>query len=176
MGLDARKRALALLLRHGCYLLLILCAYVLQTTPGFLTFFGVKPVLLVPLALCIAVQEGAFTGALYGALAGLFWDIGSGRVAGFFGILLMAACFFCAVLVALYLRDTLLNLSLLTGLVMLLLLSLDFLFSYYLQGHEGLARLYLLRVLPVAAASAAVTFALRWAVRRIAARFLPKPD
>ena len=104
--MDARKRTLILVAKQLCYALLLFAAYVLQTTPGFLTFFGVKPVLLVPTAICIAVLEGVFPGALWGAAAGLLWDIASGRTGGFFAIQLMVLCFCCAALVALYLRDT----------------------------------------------------------------------
>ena len=63
--MDARKRTLILVAKQLCYALLLFAAYVLQTTPGFLTFFGVKPVLLVPTAICIAVLEGVFPGALW---------------------------------------------------------------------------------------------------------------
>ena len=170
--MDARKRTLILVAKQLCYALLLFAAYVLQTTPGFLTFFGVKPVLLVPTAICIAVLEGVFPGALWGAAAGLLWDIASGRTGGFFAIQLMALCFCCAALVALYLRDTPLNLSLLTGAVMLLVCSSDFLFSYLLHGYSGLGWMYLRRVLPVVLLSAAVTAVPRWLTRRIAARFV----
>lgn len=171
--MDARKRMLLQVARHLCYALSLLAAYVLQTTPGFLTFGGVKPVLLVPLALCIGVFEGAFTGALYGAAAGLMWDIASGRTGGFFAIMLMVFCFVCAVSVALYLRGTILNVSLLTGGVMLLMCSADFLFGYLLHGYSGLGRLYLTRILPVVVFSAAVTFAPWLLVRKISEKFVP---
>ena len=170
--MDARKRTLALVTKQLCYALTLLAAYVLQTTPGFLTFLGVKPVLLVPAAVCIAVIEGVFPGALWGAAAGLLWDIASGRTGGFFAIQLMVLCFCCAALVALYLRDTPLNLSLLTGAVMLLVCSSDFLFGYLLHGYDGLGWLYLQRVLPTVLLSAAVTAAPRWLTRKIAARFV----
>lgn len=170
--MDARKRTLTLIAKQLCYALTLIAAYVLQTTPGFLTFWGAKPVLLVPAAICIAVLEGVFPGALWGAAAGLLWDISSGRTGGFFAIQLMVFCFCCSALVTLYLRDTPLNLSLLTGAVMLLICSSDFLFNYLLHGYTGVGWLYLRRVLPVVVLSAAVTAAPRWLTRKIAARFV----
>ena len=56
----------------GKYLLyagLVLLCYILQNTPGFLEIFGVKPFLVIPAVLAIAMFEGEFVGALYGALA-----------------------------------------------------------------------------------------------------------
>ena len=173
--MDARKRTLRLVAKHSCYVLALLLAYVLQTMPGFLSFFGVKPVFLVPLALCIAAYEGAFAGAVYGALAGLLWDVAAGRVTGFFAILLMACCFFAAVAVTLYLRNTILNLSLLSAGVLLLLCTIDFAFSYLLRGYAGLAHLYSFKLLPIVVFSAFLTFAPWLLARKIFKAFIP-PD
>ena len=45
--------------------------YVLQCTPGFLEIMEVKPILLIPAAITLAMFEGEFIGGLYGAFAGL---------------------------------------------------------------------------------------------------------
>lgn len=63
-----RKRAL-IAGKHLIYCFGLIFCYVLQTTPGFLQIFGVKPFLVIPAVIAIAMQEGEFTGALYGALA-----------------------------------------------------------------------------------------------------------
>ena len=65
-----RKRAL-IAGKHLIYCFGLIFCYVLQTTPGFLQIFGVKPFLVIPAVIAIAMQEGEFqTGALYGAGAG----------------------------------------------------------------------------------------------------------
>ena len=51
--------------------------------------------------------------------------------------------------------------------------SADFLFGYLLHGYSGLGRLYLTRILPVVAFSAAVTFVPWLLTRRIAEKFVP---
>ena len=173
--MDARKRTMRLVAKHGCFVLALLLAYVLQTMPGFLSFFGVKPVFLVPLALCIAAYEGAFAGAIYGALAGLLWDIAAGRVTGFFAILLMICCFLVSVAVSMYLRNTVLNLSLLSAGALLLLCTIDFMFSYLLRGYAGLAHLYFFKLLPIVVFSAFLTFAPWLLARKIFKAFIP-PD
>lgn len=173
--MDARKRLLTNSARHLCYCLSLLLAYVLETTPAFLSIAGIKPVLLVPAALCIAVYEGAFGGALYGAVAGLMLDLASGRTGGFFAIMLMVFCFLVSALVTLYLRNTILNLSVLSGIVLLFMLSSDFLFGYLLHGYAGLGRFYLTRVLPTVVFSAAMTFSFWYLERLIRVRLTP-PD
>ena len=65
-----RKRAL-IAGKHLIYCFGLIFCYVLQTTPGFLQIFGVKPFLVIPAVIAIAMQEGEFTGALYGALGGI---------------------------------------------------------------------------------------------------------
>lgn len=173
--MDARKRTLRLVAKHGCFVLALFLAYVLQTMPGFLNFFGVKPIFLVPLALCIAAYEGAFAGAIYGALAGLLWDIAAGRVTGFFAILLMVCCFLVAVAINMYLRNTVVNLSLLSAGVLLLLCTFDFVFSYLLHGYAGLVHLYFFKLLPIVVFSAFLTFAPWLLTRKIVQIFAP-PD
>ncbi|MEG1932314.1 MAG: rod shape-determining protein MreD [Pygmaiobacter sp.] len=169
--MDSRKRNLTIAAKHGCYLLTLFFAYVLQTVPGLFSIGGIKPVLLVPLAITIAAFEGEFVGALYGMLAGLLWEIAAGRTIGGFSILLLALCFVCGVSVALYLRRTVLNLSLLSAGCLLLLCSSDFIFSYWLQGYSGIAGVYFLRMLPTVCYSAALTFFYFHLVRRISAVF-----
>ena len=172
--MDARKRTWRLVAKHSCFVLALFLTYVLQTMPGFLSFFGVKPVFLVPLAICIAAYEGAFSGAIYGALAGLLWDIAAGRTTGFFAILLMVCCFFSAVAVTMYLRNTVLNLSLLSAGVMLVLCTTDFVFGYLLHGYAGLAHLYFFKLLPIVVFSAFLTFAPWLLARKISRAFAPQ--
>ena len=82
-----RKRAL-IIGKHLIYCFGLILCYVLQTTPGFLQFFGVKPFLVIPAVIAIAMQEGEFTGALYGALGGMLCDLGANTFYGFYTLTL----------------------------------------------------------------------------------------
>ena len=64
-----QRKKLYHILKWSSYVLLIIIAYVLQTTTSLFVIFGVKPLLLVPLAVCIAMFEGEFAGAIFGAVA-----------------------------------------------------------------------------------------------------------
>ena len=74
--------------KHLIYCLGLILCYVLQTTPGFLQIFGVKPFLVIPAVIAIAMQEGEFTGALYGALGGMLCDLGANTFYGFYTLTL----------------------------------------------------------------------------------------
>ena len=130
------------------YVLILLAAYVCQTTPGFLSFFGYKPVWIVPVAVAIGVFEGEVAAAAIGAVAGLMWDLSSARVAGLHGILLCVLCVACCLLCLHFIRPTLVGISALSGAVVTLVSLVDFIFTYFLFYDNTLA-LLATKVLPV---------------------------
>ncbi|MBQ9743414.1 MAG: rod shape-determining protein MreD [Ruminococcus sp.] len=87
-------------LRYIAYIVEILVLYVLSGTPGFMpSIMGVKPIILLPVALTIAVFEGEVPAMLYGALCGALCDIGSGTDLGLYTLTLTIMCFvlgYCA--------------------------------------------------------------------------------
>ena len=119
-------------------------------TPGFLAIGEAKPVFLLPLCLAVAVREGEYPGAFFGAGAGLLWDFTSGRVVGLLALSLLVLCFASAVLIRLYLRISRLNFALVVSLCAVLVLSEDFLFYDLMRGYSGLAARYLTVTLPTA--------------------------
>jgi len=80
--------------------------------------------------LAVAVYEGEYAGAFFGAVGGLLWDYAAGRVAGLLALGLMAVCFAAAILVQLYLRTNAMNFILVSGCACLLITGVDFLFYY----------------------------------------------
>ena len=135
-----RKRSRGQIVKWICYALLGLLCAVLQTTPGLFQFGAAKPLWLLPLALAVAVFEGEFAGAVFGAVCGLMWDWLAGRTVGMLAL-------------------------------ELLVLSLDWLFFYYMPGYSGAASRWLWFVLPTAALSVPVCFPLFGVVRRIHEEF-----
>ena len=47
--------------KFATYIVVMVLLYILQTTPGFLTVFGVKPNFVIPAAICIAFLEVVFS-------------------------------------------------------------------------------------------------------------------
>ncbi|MEG0338588.1 MAG: rod shape-determining protein MreD [Oscillospiraceae bacterium] len=144
----------------------VLCA-VLQTTPYFLAIGGVKPALVLPLCLAVAVYEGEFSGALFGAFGGLVWDMLSGRVVGFFALGVMLSCFAVALLAQLYLKENSTNFVLMTAGAALFITGYDFLFRYIMPGYSGALAYYCSVILPVIIFTAAVSPIALWLIKKL---------
>lgn len=166
-----RKRSRSQLLKWGCYALLGLLCTVLQTTPGLFQFGAVKPLYLLPLALAVSVFEGEFAGAIFGAVCGLMWDWLAGRTVGMLALELMLLCFAVSAVVQLYFKNSAVNFVLIASAAALLVLTMDWLFFYYMPGYSGAAARYLWFVLPTAVLTVPVCFPLFWAVRRLHEEF-----
>lgn len=166
-----------LIVRWVLYIGILLLAFALQTTPGFLRFGNAAPLLVVPASLAFCLYEGQFTGALVGAAMGLLWDAAAGRIGGFFALMLLAACFLSGCFWQLYLRDSWVNFIALTFAVCLLVLTIDFIFSYWLRMYPAPGQYYLQTVLPMCIVTAAAGWPFRLLVRKAATVAVkpPKP-
>lgn len=150
------RRNLITLAKWACYFLILLLAATLQTTPGFLTIGQVRPVFILPVCLAVAMFEGEYSGAFFGAVGGLLWDLTAGRVVGLLALGVMAVCFLAAILVQLYLRSGAMNFVLVSGCASLLITGVDFLFYYLMPGYAGAAQRYFGVVLPMVIFTAAL--------------------
>lgn len=74
-----RMRSRSQILKWVCYAVALFVCAALQTTPGLLQLGQAKPLFILPLCLAVAVYEGEFAGALFGAVSGLLWDYTAGR-------------------------------------------------------------------------------------------------
>jgi len=79
-------------LKWGLYVLLLLLFCGLQSAPGLLRIWGVKPVLIIPLAVAVALFEREAASAAFGLAAGFLWDLSAGRLFGFYGMVLLVCC------------------------------------------------------------------------------------
>lgn len=162
-----RKRSRGQIVKWICYALLGLLCAVLQTTPGLFQFGAAKPLWLLPLALAVAVFEGEFAGAVFGAVCGLMWDWLAGRTVGMLALELLLLCFAVSVLVQLYLQVNPGNFAAVNTITALLVLSLDWLFFYYMPGYAGAALRYIAFVLPSAVLTIPAALLAFWLVQRI---------
>ena len=64
-------------LKFSLYAVIVFLSYVLQNTPGVLSYCGISPILVLPACLCIAAHEGPFAGGLFGFIFGFFCDTGT---------------------------------------------------------------------------------------------------
>ena len=162
-----RKRSRSQLLKWGCYVLALFVCAALQTTPGLFQLGQAKPLLVLPLCLAVAVFEGEFAGALFGTVGGLLWDYAAGRTVGMLALELLLLCFGVSVLVQLYLQVNPGNFAAVSTATALVVLSLDWLFFYYMPGYSWALSRWLTFVLPSAVMTLVPSLVLFSLVRRI---------
>lgn len=160
-----------LMLKYTLYTLLILLLYIVQTTPGLFAIAGIKPLLVVPPALAIAMYEKELAGGLYGALAGILCDASSSSLFGFNGFFIALFCMAAGLLVTYLLHRNLLNCLFFTGATLLVRGSVEFLFAYGMWGHESVWKLFAFYTLPALLYTLAVTAPIYWLVRYMYRRF-----
>lgn len=150
-------RTCTLLLRWGSYTVLLLLAAVLETIPGFMNLFEIKPLFILPLALAVSVHEDELNAAFFGTACGLVWDWTAARYAGGFALELAAVCLLISLLTRVFLQIGLFNFCLITAGCCLVVCSLDFVFNFIMVGYGHIARRYFFYILPMVFYSAAIS-------------------
>ena len=122
-------------LKWVTYILELFLVFIIQCTPNLLpAFLGVRPLLLVVVALSISMFESEGSAMWIGLIAGLLMDIGSSGVFGFNALFLMILCFFCGTLVVFLMRNNIVS-AMVLGIAGLLIMELmRWLFIYVLWG------------------------------------------
>ena len=83
-----------LYIRRALFIVLIALTAVFQHTDGAVpSIFGAKAFLLIPLTVCIAMNEKSMGGLSFGILAGVLWDFATVRGDGFYAVVLALAGF-----------------------------------------------------------------------------------
>ncbi|MBR6967200.1 MAG: rod shape-determining protein MreD [Ruminococcus sp.] len=124
-------------LRWVMYYLLIFISFIIMTSG---TWY--KPIILVPLALGIAINNNIYASALTGAVCGYLIDIACGKLFGFNAVILTFFCIAVNLLFELYLRDRFINYIILTTIVSYIQCRLDYKFFYQIWGYENVGRIF----------------------------------
>ena len=117
--------------RYLTYIIELIAAYVLSTTPGLMPdLFGAKPTLVICVALTVAVYEREIPAMIFGMIAGALADLGHSNSIGLFTVLLTVICFIVGyaannLIVATFL-NFLLYAAVATGILFLLYFTMDF--------------------------------------------------
>ncbi len=148
MADDINKRRLRITIKWVTYACILITAFVFQTTPGFLSIAGTKPMLCVSAAIGLAMYLEELPAACVGAFSGLLCDLSSGRIEGFNAIILLSGCLFCSLMVTGLMQRSVFSSITLGAVVISVRELLDFFFSFIIWGHEGTYMLFITRVVP----------------------------
>ncbi len=124
-------------LRWFLYYFIIFSSFIIMTS-GSLK----KPVLLVPVALLIAVNNDLMASAYTGAFCGFLIDIACGRLLGFNAVLLTVFCVAATLVFELYLRKKFINYMVIISAASFIQCWLDYKFFYEIWGYADVERIF----------------------------------
>ena len=153
--------------KYIVYSLIMLFLYVLQTDPNFFYIDYIKPVLVLPFAVCIAMFESQLVGGLFGLFAGVLCDVSSTVLFGFQSILYLCICTAVGLLVVYLMQPSMINSLLAVGLGFGARLLLEYFFYYVMWGYDNSHLILLDKMLPLLIYTLVVTPFLFLAVRKM---------
>lgn len=164
-------------IRYFGYALELLVVFILQETPGLIpAFSGVRPVLLVPAAISIALFEEETPSMLFGLAGGLLTDFGYGGILGFHGLMLAAACYAVSLIAANLMRTNFLTAMLVGVVTSALSAFLQWVFFYVPYGYADPVYALYAHYLPIFCYTAAVTPLAYYFNRAVALRVRSKEE
>ena len=163
MSIKNKKRTYTM--KHAAFVVLLLLLYVLQTTPRLFVVMGVKPVLVVPFAIALAMHEGEFIGGVFGIAAGLLCDMGSHSLFGYNAIVFGLVCIGTGLIIIYLMRCNVGGCVLFVLVAMLFRGTIGYLFAYGIWSYDSAWRIFTGQTLPTALYTAAVTPFLYYPVR-----------
>lgn len=87
-------------IRYGIYAGIMLLSFVLQSSSiSMPEIFGARPLLIIPLCVCIAMHEREIPASIFGAAGGILMDTAAGTE-GFNALLLTVLCAVCSILIS----------------------------------------------------------------------------
>lgn len=132
-----------LAIRCILYALIILLCFVTATAGSFR-----KPLLLIPVALCIATYAREHTALLTGIICGYLLDIVCGKLLGFNALILMIMCAGLSLLYKHYLMHRWYAFLLLAAAGIFIQGLLDYFFFYAIWDHSNVTYIYTHHILP----------------------------
>ena len=144
--MDRRKILLTLISKYFLLTLFAFFLYILESTPGFLQIFGVKPVFLIPYCIMLAMLDESAQTTIVFVIAGILFELSAGRLVGILSITVLLLCFCAMIAVKFFFKATYRNTIIFVFSSMLMIFTVDFIFSYMLRGYTGLVFIYFKRV------------------------------
>lgn len=153
------------------FLLMAVVLLSLQTAPGLFVAFGVKPVFIIPFAVCFSIFFEEKEAAVMGLFCGAIWDAMSSQIFGFSSLVLMICCIIISLASTYFIREHVLNAVFMTAGTLLIYYSVEFLFRYVIWGYKDIQTIFFHQTLPVGIYTLIITpiiyYLCRFPVRKI---------
>ena len=159
---NARRYVVLQIVQWAVFGLLAVVCYFLMTSGSH-----VKPLLLIPLALCIASHTGEIPAMAVGVVSGMMLDIACGKLLGYNAVWMVVCCVAVSLLHSYFLREKLLNMLLLTAVCTGIQGYMDFMFYYAIWGHDNVSLIYTHIMLPSGIMTVVFTIPIWFLVRFI---------
>ena len=151
--------------RRALFAVLIILTAAFQNTQWM--FSDIRPMLLVPLCVCIAMHEKSMGGLAFGVFCGALWDASSARGDGFFSVTLACVGYLSGVLITYFMRNNILASLVISGGACFAVNFIYWLVFVLLKNYEGATGLLFSYYLPCAFLSIIFTFLYYYLIRLI---------
>ena len=169
-----QKQKRSFIIKNAVYTLLILCCYLLQEVPSLLELFGVRPMLVAAMVVCISMFEGELYGGLYGLVGGLLCDTAAFHFFGIASVLFLLMGCGCGLLIIHLVQPNHKTAFLLSGAVSFVYGIISHYLIYGMWGYDGSAMLIFTKTIPCALYTAAAGVLFFILMTRVIRRFTPE--
>ena len=153
--MDRREIIVKQITKYGIFCLSVFILYIFQSIPGFLSIFGIKPVLIIPFCITLSMLDESWQSGIVYLVGGLLTDLSCGRIVGTFSIQILLVCLAGMIAVKFFFRPSRRNFYLFSFVSMTIMLSVDFFFYFILKtGYSSVLVFYIKNVVLVSAYSA----------------------
>ncbi|MBR7084414.1 MAG: rod shape-determining protein MreD [Oscillospiraceae bacterium] len=135
--LQKSNRLLLQVIQWILFAVVIFICYLLETSGS-----AIKPLLLIPVSLCIASHTGELQAMAVGAVCGLLLDLACGKLLGFNAFFLVICGVLISLLYRYFLRQKLFNMIFLTAVCTLMQGYIDYLLYYAVWGYEDVSLIW----------------------------------
>lgn len=158
--------------RYTLFALVIIIAHLLQNSLMiFPEISGIRPALLISVAVCIAMFEGEVIGAVAGLLAGALWDTVTVTADGYNALYLMVACAVCGFLLRVFMRNNIITFIMMNSAITIIYFVTYVLFFITARGIDGSLLLLVKYYFPMAIYSLVLTPVWYMIIRGICRRY-----
>lgn len=155
--------------RWTIFFALMLISFVFSGVGSF-----VKPLFLIPLAICISINEDEITSACVGLVGGLLIDLSCDRLFGYNAVILLCSCVFTSLIFVHLLRRNSANAFIITSATAFIQGGLDYLLYYVIFSSEDVSSIYSGIIFPSCVMTSVSAFAIYPLIRAIRYRFTPE--